>query len=158
LIASVQAVDDQAGVGVGSSHIGRFVCPTLTQPGSLINALFVFRGGGQQSAQEGTEQGPTAASGVMHELEQGKIAGQLRLRHATVWSEPRAQQRSDPFHGMDFAEAVTILVTGILAPAVVDRLVSEAPWRQSVVDRVLIRFPHRSFGLSNLVESDFEID
>jgi len=44
------------------------------------------------------------------------------------------------FHGVDvdLAEAVTILIAGILAPTMVDGLVAEAPLRQSAIDRVLV--------------------
>ena len=57
----------------------------------------------------------------MDELEEGKIVGQLLLRDAPVRPQPGAQQRPNAFHGVDvdFAEAITILVSGILAPAMV---------------------------------------
>src|SRR5688500_4581928 len=76
----------------------------------------------------------------MHELEEGKIVGQLLLRDAPVRPQPRAQQRPDAFHGVDvdFAEAITILITGIFTPTMVNRLMTEAPLRQSAIDRVLV--------------------
>ncbi len=49
------------------------------EPGPSGDALCGFRGGGQQSRQEGTEQGFAPASGVVYELEEGKIVGQLLL-------------------------------------------------------------------------------
>ena len=57
-----------------------------------IEALIGFRGGGQQSGQEGTKQGFSSASCVMDELEEGKIVGQLFLRDAPVRPQPGAQQ------------------------------------------------------------------
>src|SRR3954452_430495 len=44
------------------------------------------------------------------------------------------------FHGVDvdFAEAIAIFVSGILAPTMVDGLVAEAPLRQSAINRVLV--------------------
>jgi len=76
----------------------------------------------------------------MHELEEGEIAGQLLLRDAAVRPQPGAQQRPNPFHRVhvDFAEAVTIFVTSILTPAVVNRLVAEAPLKQPAVDCILV--------------------
>src|SRR3954464_15667083 len=103
-------------------------------------ALFGFRGGGQQGGQQGSEQGFAPASGVVHEFEEGKIAGQLLLRDTAMRPQPGAQQRPNTFHGVnvDFAEAVAILIPGILAPTMVDGLVAEAPLRQSAIDRVLV--------------------
>lgn len=44
------------------------------------------------------------------------------------------------FHGVDvdFAEAVAIFVSGILAPTMVDGLMAETPLRQSAIDRVFV--------------------
>src|SRR3954463_4700578 len=44
------------------------------------------------------------------------------------------------FHGIDvdFTEAVTILIPSILAPAMVNCLMTEAPLRQSAIDRVFV--------------------
>src|SRR4051812_49033852 len=55
-------------------------------------------------------------------------------------AQPGAQQRPNTFHGVDvdFAEAVAIFVSGILAPTMVDGLVAETPLRQSAIDRVLV--------------------
>ena len=58
-------------------------------------ALIGFWGGGQQSGQEGAEQGFSSASGVMDELEEGEIVGQLFLGDAPVRPQPGAQQRPD---------------------------------------------------------------
>ena len=53
------------------------------------------------------------------------------------------------FHGVDvdLAEAVTILIAGILAPTMVDGLVAEAPLRQSAINRVLV-------GVNQAAEGD----
>jgi hypothetical protein len=76
----------------------------------------------------------------MDELEEGEIVGQLFLGDAPVRPQPGAQQRPDTFHGVDvdFAEAITILIPGILAPAMVNCPMTEAPLRQSAIDRVLV--------------------
>src|SRR3954447_312936 len=44
------------------------------------------------------------------------------------------------FHGVDvdFAEAVAIFVSGILAPTMVDGLMAETPLRQSAIDHVFV--------------------
>src|SRR3954471_725743 len=44
------------------------------------------------------------------------------------------------FHGVDvdFAEAITILVTGILTSTMMNSLVTEAPFHQSAIDRILV--------------------
>src|SRR5689334_10542237 len=57
-----------------------------------------------------------------------------------MWPQPRAQQRPEAFEGIDvdFTEAVAILVTGILALSVADRLVPVAPGCQTGIDVVLI--------------------
>src|SRR4051794_36827398 len=52
--------------------------------------------------------------------------------------QPGAQQRPNTFHGVDFAEAVAIFVSGILAPTMVDGLMAETPLRQSAIDCVLV--------------------
>ncbi len=46
-----------------------------------------------QGADEGAEQGLAATAGVVDELEEAEIDGQLLPRDATVWPEPGAQQR-----------------------------------------------------------------
>jgi hypothetical protein len=113
----------------------------------------VFRGGGQQSGQEGAKQGLAPASGVVHELEEGEIVGQLLLGDAPVRPQPGAQQRPDAFHDVDvdLAEAVAILVTGVLTPAMVNGPVAEAPLRQAATNRVLV-------GVDQAAEGDASQD
>jgi hypothetical protein len=103
-------------------------------------ALCGFRGGGQQSRQKGAEQSFAPTSGVVHELEEGEIAGQLLLRNAPVRSQPRAQQRPNAFQrvDVDLAEPVAIVVTSILAAAMMNGLMVEAPLGQPSLDRVFV--------------------
>jgi hypothetical protein len=85
----------------------------------------------------------------MDELEEGKIVGPLLLRDAPMRPQPGAQQRPNTFHGVDvdFAEAIAIFVSRILALAMVDGLVAEAPLRQSALNRVLV-------GVNQAAEGD----
>src|SRR3954470_9346579 len=55
-------------------------------------------------------------------------------------TQPGAEQRPDTLHRIDvhLAEAVAVLVAGILAAAVADRLVPVAPGRQARVDVVFV--------------------
>src|SRR5918998_1401953 len=77
---------------------------------------------------------------VVDEPEGGEIGGQLLLRDAPVRPQPGAQQRPQALGrvDVDLAEAVAIVVPGILAPAVADRLVPVAPGFQAAVDGVLV--------------------
>src|SRR5829696_3959602 len=96
-------------------------------------ALAGFRGGGagsrNQACDKGAEQGSPTPARVVHELEEAEIERQLVLRDAPVRAEPGAQQGPEPFHGVDvhLAEAVPVLVAGILTPGMADRLVLIAP-------------------------------
>ena len=58
----------------------------------LREALIGFRGGGHhlrdQAGDKGAEQSLAPAAGVVHELEEAEIAGQLLLRDAAVRAEP----------------------------------------------------------------------
>ena len=75
-------------------------------------ALFGIQGDGgtsrHQSGDEGAEESFAAAAGVVHELEEGEVERQLRLRDPPVRAEPGAQQGPRPLHGVDvdLAEAV----------------------------------------------------
>src|SRR5689334_10746982 len=55
-------------------------------------------------------------------------------------TQPGAEQRPDTLHRIDvhLAEAVAVLVAGILTAAVADRLVSVAPGRQARVDVIFV--------------------
>src|SRR3954467_11936760 len=107
-------------------------------------ALVGFRGGGavsrNQACDKGAEQGSPTPARVGDELEEAEIERQLVLRDAPVRAEPGAQQRPEPFHGVDvhLAEAVTIFVAGILTPGMADRLVLIAPVLQAGVDAILV--------------------
>src|SRR3982751_1324115 len=90
-------------------------------------ALVGFRGGGagsrNQACDKGAEQGSPTPARVVHELEEAEIERQLVLRDAPVWAEPGAQQRPEPFHGVDvhLAEPVPVLVAGVFAASVADQ-------------------------------------
>src|SRR5215212_3687959 len=88
-----------------------------------------------QARDEGAEQSLAPAAGVVDELEEAEIGGQLLLRDAPVRAEPGAQQRPEALHrvDVDLAEPVPILV-----PGVADRLVAVAPPLQAGVDAVLV--------------------
>src|SRR3954467_405341 len=107
-------------------------------------ALVGFRGGGavsrNQACDKGAEQGSPTPACIVYELEESKIERQLVLRDAPMRAEPGAQQRPEPFHGVDvhLAEAVPVLVAGILTPGVADRLVLIAPGGQASVDAILV--------------------
>ncbi len=76
-----------------------------------------------QGCDEGAEKGFASAPGVVHELEESEIERQLLLRDAPVRPQPGAQQGPRPLHGVDvdLAEAVPVLVAGVLA-AVPERM------------------------------------
>src|SRR4051812_2416752 len=107
-------------------------------------ALVGFRGGGavsrNQACDKGAEQGSPTPARVVHELEEAEVKRQLVLRDAPMRAEPGAQQRPEPFHGVDvhLAEAVPVLVAGILTPGMADRLVLIAPGGQASVDAILV--------------------
>src|SRR3954451_19267371 len=96
-------------------------------------ALVGFRGGGavsrNQACDKGAEQGSPTPARVVHELEEPEIERQLVLRDAPVRAEPGAQQGPEPLDGVDvhLAEAVPVLVAGILTPGMADCLMLIAP-------------------------------
>src|SRR5215203_3832285 len=99
------------------------------RPDSSMKALVGFRGGGagsrNQACDKGAEQGSPTPARVVHELEEAEIERQLVLRETAVRAEPGAQQGPEPFHGVDvhLVEPVAILVAGVFALSVADRLV-----------------------------------
>src|SRR4051812_16237974 len=103
-------------------------------------ALVGFRGVGSASCDQGgderAKQGFAATACVVHELEEPQIERQLLLRDPPVRAEPGAQERPEPFHGVDvhLAEAVPVLVAGIFAAPVADRFVLIAPGGQAGID------------------------
>src|SRR3954462_976435 len=96
----------------------------------LISAMAVvgFRGGGavsrNQACDKGAEQGSPTPARIVYELEEAEIERQLVLRNASVRSQPGAQQGPEPLDGVDvhLAESVAILVAGVFAAPVADRL------------------------------------
>src|SRR4051794_38677834 len=93
-----------------------------------------------QGGDELAEEGPAPAPGVVHELEESEVERQLLLRDAAVRSQPGAQQRPDPLHGVDvdLAEPVAVVIPRVHAPGVAHRLVAVAPLVQAGVDVVLV--------------------
>src|SRR4051794_26783089 len=63
-------------------------------------------------------------------------------------AEPGAQQGPEPFHGVDvhLAEAIPVLVAGVFAAPVADRLVLIAPGGQAGVDAVLVGVEEGTLG------------
>src|SRR3954462_9053181 len=93
-----------------------------------------------QGGDKGSEQGFAAAPGVVHELEESEVERQLVLRDAPVRAEPGTQQGPRPRHGVDvdLAEAVAILVAGVLPAPVADGLGLITPGRRASIDAVLV--------------------
>ena len=100
----------------------------------------VSTGSRDQGLYEGGEKGLAAAAGVMDELEEAEIGGQLLLGDATVRPQPGAQQRPETFGrvDVDLAEAVAIVIPRVLAAAMADGFVAVAPGAQAGVDIILI--------------------
>jgi hypothetical protein len=71
-----------------------------------------------QGGDEGAKERFAPPAGVVDELEEAEVGGQLLLRDAAMRPQPGAQQRPKTLGrvDVDLAEAVAILVTGILAP------------------------------------------
>src|SRR5215217_1002678 len=110
------------------------------KPPWLFSGSGVMRSSGHQGSDEGAEQSFAAAARVVHELEEAEIVWQLVLRNASMWSQPRAQQRPEALHCVDvhLAEAVAILIARVFAMRVANRFVLVAPDRQARVDVILI--------------------
>src|SRR3954462_943664 len=115
-------------------------------------ALVGFRGGGavscNQACDKGAEQGSPTPARVVNDLEEAEIERQLVLRDAPVRAEPGAQQRPEPLDGVDvhLAEAVPVLVAGVLAAPVANRLVLVAPALQAGVDAILVGMDEGALG------------
>ena|SRR5918993_2559439 len=96
-------------------------------------ALVGFRGGEHglrdQGGDEGAEQRLSAAPGVVDGLEEAEIGRQLLPRDAPMGPQPGAQQRPEPFQrvGVDLAEAVAVLVAGVLATSVTETVLCRYP-------------------------------
>src|SRR3954447_22463451 len=106
----------------------------------LLSASGVTGTSSDQGSDKGAEQGFSAPARVVHELKEAEIERQLLLRDAAMRTQPGAEQRPDTLHRVDvhLAEAVAVLVAGILAAAVANRLVPVAPGRQARVDVVFV--------------------
>jgi len=110
----------------------------------LLLASGVLRSSSRnQAGDERAEQSFAASARVMHELEKAEIEGQVVLRDAPMRAQPGTQQRPKALHrvDVDLAEAVPVLVAGLLAASMADGLVLVAPGGQARVDAVLWRFP-----------------
>src|SRR3954447_23501248 len=96
----------------------------------LLSGFGVVRiGRRDQAGDEGAEERLPAAPGVVDELEEAEIGGQLLPRDAPVRPQPGAQQGPEALGrvDVDLAEPVAILVAGVLSPPVADGLVPVAP-------------------------------
>src|SRR5215212_35097 len=114
----------------------------------LLGSGVVLGRSRHQGGDKGSEQSSSAAAEVVHDLEEAEVERQLLLRDAPVRPQPGAQQRPDPFHGVDvdLAEAVAVLVAGAFAPPVADGLVPVAPGLQAGVAAVLVGVDEGALG------------
>jgi hypothetical protein len=76
----------------------------------------------------------------MHELEETQVERQFLLGNASMRTQPTTQQRPKPFHGvhMHFTKTVTIFISGIFAPAMIDALMCITPSLETRINAVLI--------------------
>src|SRR5215210_6487286 len=101
-----------------------------------------------QGSDEGAEQGFAATACVVHELEEAEIVRQLLLRETPVRAQPGAQQGPETLDGVDvhLAEAIPVLIAGVFAAPVANRLVLIAPGGQAGVDAILVGMDERALG------------
>jgi hypothetical protein len=94
----------------------------------------------QQDLEERAQERLAAPLGVVHELEKREVEREQLLRDPAMWTQPGAKQGPEPFDrvDMDFMEAVPVVVSRVLTPAVADALVGIAPLFKSGVDVVLV--------------------
>src|SRR5215207_9346130 len=107
----------------------------------LLSGFGVVTGtSGDKARDEGAEESFAPAARVVHELEEAEVVRQLLLRDTPMRAEPGAQQRPEPLDRVDvhLAEPVPVLVAGVLAAPVTDRLVLAAPGWQAGVDTILV--------------------
>ncbi len=122
---------------------------TVGKPNWLLLGSGVVMGPSRNQARdERAEQGFAAPASVVHELEEAEIKRQLVLRDAAVRAQPGAQQGPKALDrvGVDLAEPVTVLVAGVFAASMADRLVSVAPGGQARVDAILVRVDEGARG------------
>ncbi len=114
----------------------------------LLGSRVVADASCDQGRNEGAEQGFAASARVVHELEEAEVIRQLVLRDAAVRAKPRSQERPETLHGVDvdLAKTVPVLVAGVFAAPVADRLVPVAPGRQAGVDAILVRVDEGARG------------
>src|SRR3954447_7912977 len=96
----------------------------------LLSGFGVVRiGRCDQAGDEGAEERLPAAPGVVDGLEEAETGGQPLPPDAPVRPEPGARQRPEALGrvDVDLAEAVAVLVAGVLAPGVAHGLVPAAP-------------------------------
>ncbi len=108
-----------------------------------------------QAYNKGAEQGLSTSACVVHEPEEAERERQLVLRDAPTRAKPGAQQGPKTLDGIDvdLAEAVTVLVAGILAAPMADRLVPVAPGWQARMDATLVRVDEGARGDSSGVSA-----
>jgi len=101
-----------------------------------------------QARDERAEWGFAAPASVVHELEEAEVERQLLLRDAAVRAQPGAQQGPEAFQGIDvdLAETIAVLVAGVFAAPMADRLVPVAPSGQARVDGILVRVDESARG------------
>jgi hypothetical protein len=80
-------------------------------------------------------------SHIVNEFEEPEVEREFLLGNAPMRAKPTAQQRPEPFHRihMDFTKAVAIVISGELAPAVVDTLMVVSPSPQVGINAIFIR-------------------
>src|SRR3954449_3134116 len=114
--------------------------PSPKSPRLLSGSGVVTGTSGDEARDEGAEESFAPAARVVYELEEAEVVRQLLLREAPMRAEPRAQQRPETLDRVDvnLAEPVPVLVAGVFAAPVTDRLVLVAPGWQAGVDTILV--------------------
>ena len=69
-------------------------------------------------------------SGIVHKLEETEVERKFVLRNAPMGAQPAPQQRPETLHRihMDFTKAVSIFISGVLAPSMVHTLMIVSPY------------------------------
>jgi len=85
----------------------------------------VCEAGGQSATPTASCPGPD----VVNELEEPQVQRQALLRNPPMRTEPRTEQRPEPFKrvDMDLTEAIAVVIPGVLPGGMADRLVAVAP-------------------------------
>src|SRR6185369_10928689 len=107
-----------------------------------------WAGSYDQGGDECAKQGFAATACVVHALEKAEIERQFLLRDPPVRAEPGAQQGPEPLDGVDvhLAKAIPVLVAGVFAAPVANRLVLVAPALQAGVDAILVGMDEGALG------------